>query len=82
MGRMARRKQGFNSRTFARNQEVRLVTGFFVILYFVGGPLIWYFYGLGGMLLAMLCMTGALLFFLGLYALVSLIGRWANRDYE
>jgi hypothetical protein len=80
MGRMSHRK-GFDARRFARSQEVRLVAGFFIILYLVGGPLIWYFYGAGAALLALLCMTGALLFFLALYGLVSLLGRWANRDY-
>lgn len=79
MGRMARRKQGFDARRYARSQEVRLVAGFFVILYFVGGPLIWLFYGAGGALLALLCMTGALVFFLLLYGLVTLLGRWANK---
>ncbi len=80
-GRMSRRT-GFDARRFARSQEVRLVVGFFVILYLVGGPLIWHFYGAGGALLALLCMTGALVFFLLLYGLVSLLGIWANRDYS
>lgn len=82
MAPMARRRSEFNARRYARSQEVRLVAGFFVILYVVGAPLIWLFYGAGGALLAVLCMTGALVFFLLLYGLVSLIGRWGNRDYE
>jgi hypothetical protein len=48
----------------------------------VGGGIIWFFYGRGGALLGWLCMTGGLLFFLLLYAIVSAIGWWANREYK
>ena len=39
-------------------------------------------FGLGGALLGWVCMTGGLLFFLLLYAIVSAIGWWANREYK
>jgi multisubunit Na+/H+ antiporter MnhB subunit len=75
---MRRTPDGFNPRQFARSTEGRLVLGFFVLLYVVGGGLIWFFYGPGGALLGMLCMTGGLLLFLLLYAIVWLLGRWAG----
>ena len=79
---MRRQSRGFDPLRFARSTEGHLVIGFFVLLYVVGGGLIWYFYGLGGALLGWLCMTGGLLFFLLLYAIVSAIGWWANREYK
>ena len=75
---MRRTPGGFNPRQFARSTEGQLVLGFFVLLYVVGGGLIWLFYGPGGALLGMLCMTGGLLLFLLLYAIVWLLGRWAG----
>jgi hypothetical protein len=64
--------------SFRRSTEAQLVVGFFVLLYGVGGGLIWIFYGRGSAILAMLCMTGGLFFFLLLYAIVWLIGKWAE----
>jgi hypothetical protein len=64
--------------SFQKSTEAQLVVGFFVLLYGVGGGLIWIFYGRGGAILAMLCMTGGLFFFLLLYAIVWLIGKWAE----
>jgi len=52
--------------------------GFAVLLYVLGGGLIWFFYGLYAALLGIGCMTGGILFLLLLYSLVSLIGRWAE----
>jgi hypothetical protein len=63
---------------FQKSTEAQLVVGFFILLYVVGGGLIWGFYGRGGAILAMLCMTGGLLFFLLLYAIVWLMGKWAG----
>ena len=79
---MRRKSRGFDPVRFARSTEGQLVIGFFLLLYFVGGGLIWYFYGPGGALLGWVCITGGLLFFLLLYAIVSLIGWWANREYK
>ena len=77
---MSRRRAGFDPVRFVRSTEGQLVVGFFVLLYVLGGGLIWFFYGLGGALLGWFCMTGGLLFFLLLNAIVSLFGWWANRD--
>jgi hypothetical protein len=79
---MRRRQRAFDPFRFARSTEGQLVIGFFLLLYIVGGALIWYFYGFGGAVLGWLCMTGGLLFFLLLYAIVSAIGWWANREYK
>jgi hypothetical protein len=76
---MSRRRRGFNPVRFVRTTEGQLVIGFFVILYVVGGALIWYYYGLGGAIAGWLCITGGLFFFVLLYGLVSLAGWWANR---
>jgi hypothetical protein len=76
---MSRKSRGFDPFRFARSTEGQLVIGFFVILYVVGGGLIWWFYGFGGAALGWVCMTGALFFFLLLYGIVSLLGWWANK---
>ena len=77
---MSRKGNGFDAFRFVRSTEGQLVIGFFVLLYVVGGGLIWYFYGAAGAILGWLCMTGGLVFFLLLYGIVSLIGWWANKD--
>lgn len=76
---MSRRRRGFDPVRFVRTTEGQLVIGFFVILYAVGGALIWRYYGLGGAIAGWLCITGGLVFFLLLYGLVSLAGWWADR---
>lgn len=63
---------------FQRSTEARLVVGFFLLLFLVGGGLIWAFYGRNAALLGVLCMIGGLLFFLLLYGIVWLLGRWAG----
>lgn len=76
---MSRNRGGLDPARFVQTTEGQLVIGFFVILYVVGGALIWYYYGLGGAVAGWLCITGGLLFFLLLYGLVSLAGWWAER---
>ena len=75
---MRRQRKGFNPRRFEQSGEVQLVTGFFVILFVVGGGLIWAFYGPGPALMGAICMLGGLIFFLLLFGLVWLLGRWAG----
>ena len=70
--------RGFSPRRFAVSTEVRLVAGFFVLLYVVGGGLIWLFYGIGGAFFGLSCTTGGLFLFLLLYGLVWLLGKWAG----
>ncbi len=75
---MRRKRSGFDPFRFARSLEGQLVIGFFLVLYLVGGGLIWLFYGKTAALLGIICMTGGLFFFLLLYAIVWLIGWWAG----
>jgi hypothetical protein len=75
---MRRKGSSFNTQRFLRQTEGQLAVAFFVLLYGVGGGLIWCFYGRYAALLGWSCMTGGLLLFLLLYALVWLIGRWAG----
>ena len=75
---MRRKRSGFDPVRFARSLEGQLVIGFFLVLYLVGGGLIWLFYGRAAALLGMVCMTGGLFFFLLLYAIVWMIGWWAG----
>lgn len=68
----------FEADRFARGVEWRLVAGFAILLYGVGGGLIWWFYGAGAALLGWLCFTVALLVFAALYGVLVLVGRWAG----
>jgi len=75
---MRPKRRGFDPSRFTHSGESQLVIGFFLLLYLVGGGLIWFFYGPNAALLGVICMTGGLLFFLLLYGLVWLIGYWAG----
>ena len=75
---MRRRSTGFNARRFARSTEGQLIVAFFLLLYLLGGGLIWLFYGWAAALLGLGCITGGLLFFLLLYAIMLLIGHLAG----
>ena len=48
-------------RKYANQTNVRLVAGFIFILLFVGEGLIFIFYGIGGALMGLLCLAGALI---------------------
>lgn len=73
-----RRRSSFDARRFAHSTEARLVIAFFVLLYGVGGGLIWLFYGQSAALLGLACITGGLFFFLLLYGIMIVIGYWAG----
>ena len=77
---MRQRKRGFDLRQYTRSQEGRLIIAFFLLLYIIGGGLIWFFYGLGGTLLAFLCMTGGLVTVGLLYGVMWVIGKWAGEE--
>ena len=68
----------FSSRKYTRNLDLRLFLGFAILLYVVGGGLIWFFYGPPAMLLGALCITAGLGMIGLLYGLVTLVGRWAG----
>lgn len=57
---------------------MRLLLGFVVLLYVVGGGLIWYFYGAAGALLGLSCITVFLAVLALLYGIMVLVGRWAG----
>ncbi len=58
--------------------ERRRAFAFGLLLYVVGGGLIWAFYGWGAMLVGWGCITGGGLFFTALYGLVWLVGCWVG----
>jgi hypothetical protein len=47
-------------RRYARQTNVRLLVGMFLLLFIVGLGLIYIFYGLGGLVTGFLCITGGL----------------------
>lgn len=79
---MRNNRRGFEPARWARSTEGHMVIGFFILLYVVGGALIWWFYGFAGMVLGLTCISGGLFFFVLLYGIVSLIGWWANREAD
>jgi hypothetical protein len=59
-----------NMRELHRRTDRNLIIGGLIILFVVGGGLIWWLYGLEQALMAELCMGGLLLFFGGAYWLI------------
>ena len=55
-------------RKYARDTNLRLLAGFILMLFIVGGGLIYLFYGLQGMIFGLLCLLAGLipLVFIGL----------------
>ena len=55
-------------RKYARDTNLRLLAGFILMLFVVGGGLIYLFYGLSGMIFGLLCLLAGLtpLVFIGL----------------
>ena len=68
----------FNSRRYGSRQERRFLLVFFILLYTIGGALIYFFYGRNALLLGWGCMTVGALFVLVIYLIVWLMGRWAG----
>ena len=68
----------FSPRTYTRSTDLRLFLGFAILIYVVGGGLIWFLYGWPAMLLGAVCITGGLGMIGLLYGLVTLVGRWAG----
>lgn len=71
-------KDRFNSRRYGSRQERRFLLLFFILLYTIGGALIYFFYGRGALLLGWGCMTVGAIFVLVIYALITIMGRWAG----
>ncbi len=68
-------------RGYRRQTERHLIIGGFVLMFLVGGALIWHFYGAGAMLMAWFFMGGGVALFGGLYLILKLMERW-SRDEE
>jgi hypothetical protein len=78
MCRMGGSRRQFNSRRYQRGQDVRLLVAFVVLMYVVGGALIWYFYGPAGTILGLTCVTVFLVVLVLLYLLITAVGKWAG----
>ena len=48
-------------RKYASQTTIRLIVGALALVFIVGGGLIWWLYGLGPMLMGLLCLLGALI---------------------
>ena len=66
-------------RSYARQTNVQLALGAFVLLFIFGLGLIWWLYGLGAAITGLLCLLGALvpiaLIFLALYGMDWIVKR-------
>lgn len=71
-------KNRFNSRRYGSRQERLFLLVFFILLYTIGGALIYFFYGRAAMFLGWGCMTAGVVFVLVIYAIVTIMGRWAG----
>ena len=72
-----------NMRELHRHTDRNLIIGGLVILFVVGGGLIWWLYGLEQALTAELCMGGLLALFGGVYWLIlNLLKAMSDLDNE
>ena len=66
-------------RSYARQTNVQLAIGAFVLLFVFGLGLIWWLYGLGAAITGLLCLLGALvpiaLIFLAIYGMDWIVKR-------
>ena len=66
-------------RSYARQTNVQLAIGAFVLLFIFGLGLIWWLYGLGAAITGLLCLLGALvpiaLIFLAIYGMDWIVKR-------
>ncbi len=69
-----------NFREIRRRTDRNLIIGGLVILFVVGGGLIWLLYGLEQAIMAELCMGGLLALFGGLYWLILRIMKTVNNS--
>ena len=69
-----------NMRELHRRTERNLIIGGLVILFVIGGGLIWLLYGVDQAIMAELCMGGLLALFGGVYWLILKIMRTINNS--
>lgn len=75
------RKPPTDLRRYQLITDRNLLIGFFVVLFVVGGALIYLFYGLGGLSTGLLCMLGGALL-AGVVVLVVFGFEWLGRWLE
>jgi hypothetical protein len=71
-----------NLRDYARQTDRRLIIGALLLMFIVGGGLIWYFYGAGGASLGVLCLIAGLtpiLLIVGIFFVMDWILKRAGR---
>lgn len=68
-------------RAYSRQTTVRLVVGFFILLFLLGDGLIYLFYGRGAAITGLICLVAALLPLVLIWASLALIG-WVVRRTE
>ena len=55
-----------------------MVVGGFVILFVIGGALVWVLYGAGAAVLSWVCLGSGVALFAGLYLVLKLLERWST----
>lgn len=81
---MSQDRKPTDLRRYQITTDRNLLIGFFVLLFLVGGGLIYVFYGVGGLSMGLLCMLGGALVAAALVLVVfgfEWLSRWLeNRD--
>ena len=65
-------------RRHRQRTERRLILGGFVILFVVGGGLVWRLYGAWAALTCVVCLGSGVVLFLGLRLILGLMEAWSN----
>ncbi len=66
-------------RDYARQTQVRLLVGFILLLYLVGGGLIYVFYGPAAMVTGLLCLTTGLAPLAAIALFLALLDRFVEK---
>lgn len=69
-------------REYARQTNLRLLAGFVLLLLLVGGGLIWFFYGSGATILAVMCMLAGLALLGLIWLFLAFVQQIVNKDKE
>ena len=69
-------------RRYARQTNIRLFFGFFLILYIIGDGLIWYFYGQAPAIFGLLCLGAGSTPLILIAAILWVMERFVERSNE